>query len=45
MNKKSYRVPTEDYFHEETILRLRLLQGLSERHLHRVHDVTLACKL
>lgn len=38
-------MPTEGYFQEETILQLRLLQGLSERHLHRAHDVTLACKL
>lgn len=45
MNKNSYRMPTEGYFQEETILQLRLLQGLSERHLHRAHDVTLACKL
>ena len=45
MNKNSCRVPTKGYFQEETILQLRLLQGLSERHLHRAHDVTLACKL
>lgn len=45
MNKNSCRVPTEGYFQEKTILQLRLLQGLSVRHLHRALNITLACKL
>lgn len=34
-----------NYFSEETISHLRPQQGLSEHHLRRAHDVTLACKL